>query len=100
MPRPKLNLSEEERREKEERQAEQRRRSALKYYHEHNPSKNPRKPLEALGMSEGMLNELKRKKDYFKNYYQMHRENILTKANLWNQTHKGLANTVLMTTIE
>jgi hypothetical protein len=95
MPRPKLILTEEERREKNERQAEQRRRSALKYYHEHNPSKNPRKPLE--GLSEGLLDEIQRKKEYYRNYYKAHRENILTKANLWNQSKRGLAQ---ITTIE
>lgn len=97
MPRPKLNLSEEERQERELRHAEQRRQSALKYYHEHNPSKNPRKPLDALGLNEAQLGELKRKKDYHKNYYKMHRENILTKANQWNHEHRGLAQ---ITTIE
>jgi hypothetical protein len=95
MPRPKLNLTEEERREKNERQAEQRRRSALKYYHEHNPSKNPRKQLE--GLPEGALQEIQRKKDYYRNYYKAHRENILTKANMWNQSNRGLAQ---ITTIE
>ena len=94
MPRPKLNLTEEERKERDERQAEQRRRSALKYYHEHNPSKHPRKPL--LNLSEGMLNEIQRRKEYYKNYYAMHREHILSKANLWNATHKGLANITTM----
>jgi hypothetical protein len=96
MPRPRLNLSEEERRERELRLAEQRRQSALKYYHEHNPSKTPRKPLEALGLNEVQLEELKRRKDYYKNYYKMHRENILTKANLWNASHKGLAQITTM----
>jgi len=95
MPRPKLNLTEDERREREEKLAELRRRSALKYYHEHNPSKNPRKPL--VGLSEGLIEEIQRKREYFKNYYKEHRETILTKANLWNATHKGLAN---ITTIE
>jgi hypothetical protein len=89
MPRPKLILTEDERRVKNDRQAEQRRRSALKYYHEHNPSVNPRKPL--IDLSEGELEEIQRKKDYYKNYYKAHRDNILTKANVWNQTKRELS---------
>ena len=96
MPRPRLNLTEEERRERDEKRAEQRRRSALKYYHDHNPSKNPRKPLQTLGLSEGLLEEIQRKREYFKNYYKEHRETILTKANLWNASHKGLAQITTM----
>jgi len=36
-------------------------------------------------VSEGELEEIQRKKEYYKNYYKAHRDNILTKANAWNQ---------------
>jgi hypothetical protein len=81
MPRPKLNLTEEERK---ERITEQHRRSALKYYY----SKHPRLETD---IPEADLEERRRKKEYFQEYYQQHRDKILTKANLYNHTKRGLA---------
>jgi hypothetical protein len=92
--RPKLILTDEERQAKEV----IRRQNSLKYYHEHNPSKHPRQPLSQLGLSEGLLAERLKKKEYFKNYYKANRENILMKANTWNHSNnRGLAQ---ITTIE
>lgn len=81
MPRPKLNLTEEERK---ERLAEQHRKSALKYYY----SKHPRNEVE---IPEAELEERRRKKEYFQTYYQQHRDKILTRANLYNSDKRGLA---------
>ena len=83
MPRPKLNLTDEERRLKMNAQAR-------KQYHKKNPSIAPR-ILRLQGLSEADLEALKVKQDYFKAYYKVNRENILSKANQWHKEHKGLA---------
>ena len=60
MPRPKLNLTEEER---QERLKEQRRKNSLAYYHRHNPPK----PI-MLGNVEQMTEYIEKRKNYFKQY--------------------------------
>ena len=82
MPRPKLNLTEEER---QERLRLQRRKNSLAYYHRNNPSKTPRITLETFGE---MKEYIDKRKDYFKQYYQQHKEKLVKKANDWKATHK------------
>jgi hypothetical protein len=88
MPRPRILTDEERRLKLNER--------ARKQYHKNNPSIAPR-ILRLQGLSEADLEALKAKQEYFKAYYKINRENILTKANQWHKDHKGLAQ---ITTIE
>jgi hypothetical protein len=85
MPRPKLDLTEEER---QERLKEQRRKNSLAYYYRNNPSKTPRMVLDNV---DEMKEFIQKRKDYFKQYYEQHKEELIKKANDWKRTHKGLA---------
>ena len=77
MPRPKLNLTEEER---QERLKEQRRKNSLAYYHRHNPPK----PI-MLGNVEQMTEYIEKRKNYFKQYYEQHKELLIQKSTEWKR---------------
>jgi membrane peptidoglycan carboxypeptidase len=89
MPRPKLNLTEEQR---QERLKEQRRKNSLAYYHRHNPSKTPRITLDNV---EEMKEYINKRRDYFKKYYEENKERLIKKSTDWKR-NRGLA----ITTIE
>lgn len=92
MPRPKLNLTEEER---QERLKEQRRKNSLAYYHRHNPSKNPRITLDNVDEMKEYINK---RKNYFKKYYEEHKEHLVKKSNDWKRNNR--VNGLAITTIE
>jgi len=81
MPRPKLDLTEEQR---QERLKEQRRKNSLAYYHRNNTSKTPRVVLNNF---EEMKEYIENKKGYFRNYYLQHKEELIKKAKEWRINH-------------
>ena len=76
MPRPKLNLSEEER---QERLKEQRRKNSLAYYHRHNP---PKPMIESV---DEMKEYIEKRKNYFKQYYEKNKERLIEKSTNWKR---------------
>jgi len=76
MPRPKLNLSEEER---QERLKEQRRKNSLAYYHRHNP------PKPVVSSVDEMKEYIEKRKNYFKQYYEKNKERLIEKSTNWKR---------------
>jgi len=80
MPRPKLNLTEEER---QERLKQQRRKNSLAYYHRKHP-----KTRTALDTVDEMKEYIDKRKEYFKKYYEQHKEELIKKSSNWKKNQK------------
>ncbi len=80
MARPKLDLTDDERR---DRLKEQRRKNSLAYYYRKTPQK--RASLETADEMKAYINK---RKEYCKEYYQLHKDEILKKTCDWKLQQK------------